>query len=104
MRSRYRARRDALVEAIEAELPEATVCGIAAGLHVTVELPRGYDEEAIKAAALERRIAFNVMADYSQCGVPTLMLGYGQLPEPAIQAGVRELAEIVRQHRDARDV
>ena len=32
------------------------------------------------------------MADYSQTGLPTLMLGYGQLPEPAIRAGVRELA------------
>ena len=104
MRSRYRARRDALVEAIEAELPEATVCGIAAGLHVIVELPPGADERAIKAAALERRIAFNVMADYSQTGVPTLMLGYGQLPEPAIRAGVSELAELVRQHRPAHDV
>ena len=39
MRAKYRGRRDALVAALEAELPEATVKGIAAGLHVTVELP-----------------------------------------------------------------
>ena len=44
------------------------------------------------------------MADYSRTGLPTLMLGYGQLPEPSIRAGVRELAAIVRQHRAARDV
>ncbi len=104
MRSRYRARRDALVEAIAADLPEATVCGIAAGLHVTVELPPDFDERAIKAAAGEQRIVFNVMADYSTHGAPTLMLGYGQLPEPAIRAGVRELADLVRQHRRAHDV
>ena len=32
------------------------------------------------------------------------MLGYGALPEPAIVPGVRELAQLVRQHRPARDV
>ena len=32
------------------------------------------------------------------------MLGYGQLPEPAIRAGVRELAALVRQHRAVGDV
>ena len=30
---------------------------------------------------------------------PTLMLGYAQLPEPAIRAGVRELAEAIRAAR-----
>jgi GntR family transcriptional regulator/MocR family aminotransferase len=104
MRSRYRTRRDELVAALAAELPEATVRGIAAGLHVTAELPPDFDDAAIKAAARERRIVFNVMADYSKQGAPTLMLGYGQLPEPAIRAGVKELAEVVRQHRHARDV
>ena len=44
--------------------------GIAAGLHVTVELPPGFDERAIKAAAGERRIVFNVMADYSHARRP----------------------------------
>ena len=96
MRSRYRARRDALVEALEQELPEATIKGIAAGLHVVVELPAGYDDVAIKAEAAASRIVFNTLRDYSEAGAPTLMLGYGQLPEPAIRAGVRELARSVR--------
>ena len=87
---------DALVEALAHELPEARTRGIAAGLHVTVELPAGSDDRAIKAAAQARRIAFNTISDYSETGTPALMLGYGQLPEPAIRAGVRELAEIVR--------
>jgi GntR family transcriptional regulator/MocR family aminotransferase len=104
MRSRYRARRDALVEALAAELPEATVKGIAAGLHVTVELPSGYDTGAIRRAAAERRIDLRTLEDYEATGPPTLMLGYGALPEPAIAPGVRELAELVRQHRPARDV
>jgi GntR family transcriptional regulator / MocR family aminotransferase len=99
MRGRYRARRDALVDALAAELPEATVDGIAAGLHVTVRLPAGDDAEAIRAEARRRRIEFNTMGDYREGAAPptlTLMLGYAQLSEPAIRAGVRELAGAVR--------
>ena len=62
--------------------------------------PPGYDERAIKAAA--RRAADRLRTHApttARRGAPTLMLGYGQLPEPAIRAGVRELAELVRQHR-----
>jgi GntR family transcriptional regulator/MocR family aminotransferase len=106
MRSRYRVRRDALVEALTDELPEACTRGIAAGLHVTVELPAGYDARAIQHAARAKRILLSTLCDYATTWTttPTLLLGYGQLPEPAIRAGVRELAEIVRQHRPARDV
>jgi GntR family transcriptional regulator/MocR family aminotransferase len=104
MRIRYRARRDALVQALQTELPEATVKGIAAGLHVTAELPPGHDTPAIRAAAREQRIDLRSLDDYDATGPPTLMLGYGNLPEPAIAPGVRELAKIVRQHRTARDV
>jgi GntR family transcriptional regulator/MocR family aminotransferase len=98
MRAHYRGRRDALVDALAAELPEATVRGVAAGLHVTVELPDG-DEAAIASEAARRRIALNTMRDYrddAQSGPAVLMLGYGQTPEPAIRAGVRELAAAVR--------
>ena len=98
MRSRYRERRDALVAALGEHLPEASIYGIAAGLHVTAELPDGYDERAIRDAAKSRRIAFNTLGDYFTARTgPTLFLGYGQLPEPAIRAGVRELAGVVRQ-------
>ena len=89
--------------ALQRELPEARIKGIAAGLHVTVELPDSHDEQAIKAAAQTARIPFNVLSDYDTTGPPTLMLGYGALPESAIDAGVRELAALIRQHRPARD-
>ena len=101
MRGLYRARRDALVQALAAELPEATVRGIAAGVHVAVELAGG-DEQAIAEEASRRRIAFNTMRDYRGDGGPgpaVLMLGYGQLTEPAIRAGVRELADAVQAAR-----
>ena len=96
MRTRYRARRDALVAALADELPEAAVRGIAAGLHATVELPAGHDEEAIRAEAARRRIALETMHGFRRGGgAPTLLLGYARTPEPAIRAGVRELAAAV---------
>jgi GntR family transcriptional regulator/MocR family aminotransferase len=90
MRTRYRARRDALVEAVATELPDAEILGIAAGLHATVRLP-GVDEDALRAEAARRRIAFETMRDYG-AGDGTLLLGYAPLPEPTIRAGIAELA------------
>jgi GntR family transcriptional regulator/MocR family aminotransferase len=105
MRTRYRERRDALVAAFGQELPEAEVRGIAAGLHAVVELAAGDDTEAIRAEARRRRIELETMRDYwpERAGrPPVLLLGYAQTPEPAIRAGVRELAEVVRATRAAR--
>jgi GntR family transcriptional regulator / MocR family aminotransferase len=99
MRVRYRGRRDALVEALADALPDASVRGIAAGLHATVQLPTTHDEQAILREARGRRIDFTTMSDYriaSRAGPPTLLLGYAQLPEPAIQSGVRQIAKAVQ--------
>jgi GntR family transcriptional regulator/MocR family aminotransferase len=99
MRTHYRARRDVLVAALAGALQEATVRGIAAGLHATVELPAAYDERAILDEAQRRRIAFATLSRYqsdTRASPPTLLLGYAQTPEPTIKAGVREIAEAVR--------
>jgi GntR family transcriptional regulator / MocR family aminotransferase len=102
MRARYTARRDALVTAVTEALPEAEILGIAAGLHATVRLPgAARDEAAIRAAAARRGIAFEVMGDYrpDHDGPATLLLGYAQMPEPSIRAGVRELAAAIEHAR-----
>ncbi len=101
MRVRYRARLEALVDALGREIPDATVSGIAAGLHATAVLPGEYDERVIRAEAAARRIALETMLDYRPEGgdPPTLLLGYAQQAEPAIRAGVRELAQAVRAAR-----
>ena len=69
---------------------------------MTVRLPDGLEEEPVRAAAQQRRIALSTMGE-NRVGTgdvpPTLLLGYAQLPEPAIRAGVRELAEAVRSLR-----
>jgi GntR family transcriptional regulator/MocR family aminotransferase len=102
MRIRYRARRDALVAALAAELPEARVRGIAAGLHATVELTAGDDEAAILAEAARRRLGLMALGEVrtgDATGPATLLVGYAQLSEPAIPAAIRELAAAVRTAR-----
>jgi GntR family transcriptional regulator / MocR family aminotransferase len=99
MRVHYRARRDALLDALAEALPEAAVRGIAAGLHATVQLPDGDDEEAIMREARRRRIEVTTMGDYRMSPgthPPTLLLGYAQIPEAAIRPGVEALADAVR--------
>jgi GntR family transcriptional regulator/MocR family aminotransferase len=98
MRARYTARRGAVADAVSRHLPDAAILGIAAGLHATVVLPDG-DEAAVRAAAARRRIAFEVMGDYrpGHAGPATLLLGYAQMPEPAIAAGIEELARAVEE-------
>jgi GntR family transcriptional regulator/MocR family aminotransferase len=102
MRARYRARRDTLIDALADALPEAAVSGVAAGLHVTVRLPDGDDEQAVREQALLRRIEVETMTEFrphADDRAPALVLGYSQMPEPAIRAGIRELSEAVRASR-----
>jgi GntR family transcriptional regulator/MocR family aminotransferase len=102
MRARYRRRRDALVETLAEALPEAAVRGVAAGLHVTLQLPDGDNEQTIREEASDRRIELETMGDYRpdpRGRPPALLLGYAQMPEPAIRAGVHELAKAVQAAR-----
>jgi GntR family transcriptional regulator/MocR family aminotransferase len=104
MRGRYRARRDALIDALAETLPEATISGVAAGLHVTVCLTDADDDDTIRGQAGLRRIAIETLSDFSSgraARAPTLMLGYAQMSEPAIRAGVHALADAVRSARAA---
>ena len=98
MRTTYRRRRDTMIAALAESLPAATVRGIAAGLHVTVELPGPADEAAIAAEARSRGIALATMGDYWTGGhyPPTLILGYSQMTEARLRSGVRELAALIR--------
>ena len=63
-RREYRERRDRLVAALEARLPECRVEGVAAGLHLLLRLPPGTDEAAVVARLAERRIRIRGLAGY----------------------------------------
>jgi GntR family transcriptional regulator/MocR family aminotransferase len=103
MRSQYRARRDALLEALRTHIPEAHVTGIAAGVHVALELRPTDDEAAIQRAALSRGVAVGALQEHLLGErlklAPTLLVGYGRHSEAAIRAGVRALATSIHATR-----
>lgn len=95
MRLRYQSRREALLRALERWLPQATPSGAAAGLFELVELPANVDEAALLAAAAARGVGMEGLSwhRFTHGGAPGLLLGYGNLPEPAIEQGVRLIGE-----------
>lgn len=98
MRVLYRNRRAALLALLSAELPEITVGGISAGLHVTVRFPRRLDEPGILESAGKRDIGVSFMREHYIGAAPdesTMLLSYANMPESALRAGLRTLATIV---------
>jgi GntR family transcriptional regulator / MocR family aminotransferase len=96
-RSIYRARRDALVAALERLLPDCPPAGVAAGLHLVVHLPAGTDEQAVLDAVRSRGLGLAGISEHRvEPGPPALLLGYGRLPEPAVEPAVRLLADSLR--------
>jgi GntR family transcriptional regulator / MocR family aminotransferase len=96
MRLLYQRRREALLEALERWLPAGRVSSPgAAGLFELVTLPRDVDEHALVMAAAERGVGVEGLAlhRFRPGGDPGLLLGYGNLSEPAIEQGVRLIAE-----------
>lgn len=95
MRLRYQRRREALLGALAQRLPQARVSAAAAGLYELVELPEGTDEAALVAAAAARGVGVEGLAlhRFHPAGPPGLVLGFGCLSEPAIDRGIRLLAE-----------
>ncbi|NBE98210.1 PLP-dependent aminotransferase family protein [Nonomuraea sp. KC401] len=90
MRREYRRRRDALVRALAAELPEISVKGIDAGLHVYLELPGGWDEPRTARVARELGLAAEPVGPMRETpGEPAVAVGFARLP-------VHKAAEAVR--------
>jgi len=95
MRAVYERRRAALVDALARSLPKARASGAAAGIFEPVLLPDYADEPALLRAAAERGVGLEGLSlhRFTPAGPPGLLLGYGNLSEPAIARGVRLLAE-----------
>ncbi|MBB1243650.1 PLP-dependent aminotransferase family protein [Streptomyces durbertensis] len=97
-RLRYRSRRDSLLAALGERLPACRVSGVAAGFHLLLDLG---DRRAGRVAAEGARRGLRVAALDRYRVVPgprpgtTLVLGYGNLPDPAVADAVRRLAEAV---------
>jgi GntR family transcriptional regulator / MocR family aminotransferase len=101
VRQRYRARRDSLLEALRDHLPECSVTGVAAGLHIVVFLPPGSDGARIVARAAERGVRVMDLASCCLAGDTDtwagLVLGYGNLDDHAVEQAVLELARAIHE-------
>jgi len=87
----YRRRRDALVTSLHKHFPDLRLRGVAAGLHVLIELDRGVDERAVIAAAARQSIRVYGGGAYRAkplAGPPAILVGYGGLPESTIPEAV----------------
>lgn len=98
VRLRHRRRRDAMVGALRTHLPDATIHGAAAGLHLTVTFDGdpGSDVE-VAAAALERGVKLHPLSWHrSVPGTPGLVLGYAAATPSQIVEGVAALGDVHR--------
>jgi len=98
MRGVYRRRRDSLVRCLQRELPQHPVSGIAAGLHVVLELPSATEEEEARERVVRAGIAVQTMSDHALPGYEGrrgLLIGYGAVHEQALERAAHELAVAV---------
>jgi GntR family transcriptional regulator/MocR family aminotransferase len=95
-RAHNREKRAVLLEALAAKLPAARVRGIAAGLHVLLDLPPGVDEAKVVERAAAAGVRVQGLLDFTRAhpGPPALVLGYG-LPS------IRDLRQAVDVIADA---
>ncbi|MFF3438108.1 PLP-dependent aminotransferase family protein [Streptosporangium sp. NPDC002721] len=94
MRREYRARRDAFALALGEHLPEITVRGVSAGLHLLAELPYGWDEEAVAETAQDCGLAVEPVGPMRHApGPPALVMGFARLPARRADATIRALAD-----------
>ena len=97
-RKRYQARRDNLVAALTASIPEATVSGAAAGLHLLLGLGTEADSGAVRSHALKLGVRVANLDRYRCVEQPWqgLVLGYGNLADHQVSEGVALLAAAIR--------
>jgi GntR family transcriptional regulator/MocR family aminotransferase len=99
MRREYHRRRDALVGALAERLPEVRVRGIEAGLHVYLDLPDGWDEGRLAAAAVALGLAAEPVGIMrSAAGPPAVVVGFARLPARKAAEAVQGLKDRMSGH------
>jgi len=100
-RQRYRAKRTILLDALATALPGARVRGIAAGLHVVLELPNGVVEDSVIAAAEQTGVHAHGLSTFTRTHAhpPSLVLGYGLPSERELRQAVGAIAAAVSGER-----
>jgi DNA-binding transcriptional MocR family regulator len=94
VRTNLKARVDALVGALERDLPDARFVAPEGGYFMWVELPEGTDVDKLFAAAGERGVTFVKGSDFLlEGGRNTLRLAYSGVTPEQIDEGIGRLAE-----------
>ncbi|MGI8698016.1 MAG: PLP-dependent aminotransferase family protein [Mycobacteriales bacterium] len=96
LRRRYRGRRDRLVAELSRQLPGCRVTGLAAGLHLLLELPAEVDEALVVEAAM--RVGLGVLGASAMRGgpgPPALVVGYARLSESVAADAISRLSTAV---------
>jgi len=97
VKAALRERRDALVAALERELPEARFTPPQGGYFMWVELPEGTSVAELETAARERGVVFVKGTDFLlEGGENTLCLAYSGVTPEQIDEGVTRLAQAAR--------
>jgi len=92
-----RARRDAVITALERELPEATYARPEGGYFMWVELPEAVDVAELEKAARDRDVVFVKGTDFLlEGGRNTLRLAYSGVTPEQIDEGITRLADAMR--------
>jgi GntR family transcriptional regulator/MocR family aminotransferase len=98
-RTEYAARREILITALATHAPGLRVSGLAAGFHAVLHLPAGTDEERLIDEARRRGVELYSMATMRRlpgATEPQLVLGFGDTPQRAIEAGIAAIADLLR--------
>jgi 2-aminoadipate transaminase len=97
VKNALRDRRDALVAALERELPEARFTAPQGGYFMWVELPEAIDVAELEVAAGERGVLFVKGSDFLlEGGANTLRLAFSGVTPEQIDEGITKLADAVR--------
>jgi 2-aminoadipate transaminase len=97
VKNALRDRRDALVSALERELPEAVFTPPSGGYFMWVELPEAVRVSELEEAARERGVQFVKGTDFLlEGGENTLRLAYSGVTPAQIDEGITRLADAMR--------
>jgi DNA-binding transcriptional MocR family regulator len=97
VKNALRDRRDAVVTALQRELPEAKFAAPSGGYFMWVELAEGLNVAELEKAAAERDVLFVKGTDFLlEGGHNTLRLAYSGVTPEQIDEGITRLAEAVR--------
>ncbi len=98
IRSLYKTKRDAMIEAIELHFPKSVKTSRpTGGMFLWVELPEGIDSKALLPKALEKKVAY-VSGEAFYPNTPkknTMRLNFSNSSVPEIHKGIKILGEIL---------